>query len=342
MNNKTNIIVTLLFAASCAFVSCDDWTDVESISIKQPGIEEQNPELYTKYLENLRQYKADTEHKKVYAWFDNSEKKSVSRAQHLVDLPDSLDVVSLLCPDNLSDWEIRKMSEIQMEKGTKVIYDISFDSIKVASNRKQGDVLSVEPVSERFEDFLMDSLLNALKIVPKYNYDGICVSYTGRKSTHMTEEERDEYIMNESMFTGIIKDWHIRNSGKLVSFKGRPQNLYFKTFLKECGMIWVLGTQVTNKDMLTYEYSLATAEGVDDSPVGMVVTMPSLDTSDKITGYLGSVLAADIVAEWAISLQGGRQVGGVGIYNISNDYFYADKNYKYTKKIISSLNPSVK
>ena len=38
-------------------------------------------------------------------------------------------------------------------------------------------------------------------------------------------------------------------------------------------MIWVLGTQVTNKDMLTYEYSLATAEGVDDSPVGMVVTL---------------------------------------------------------------------
>ena len=67
----------------------------------------------------------------MYAWFDNSEKKSVSRAQHLVDLPDSLDVVSLLCPDNLSDWEIREMSEIQMEKGTKVIYDISFDSIKV-------------------------------------------------------------------------------------------------------------------------------------------------------------------------------------------------------------------
>ena len=60
MNNKTNIIVTLLFAASCAFVSCDDWTDVESISIKQPGIEEQNPELYTKYLENLRQYKDET------------------------------------------------------------------------------------------------------------------------------------------------------------------------------------------------------------------------------------------------------------------------------------------
>uniref|UniRef100_UPI0035662505 glycoside hydrolase family 18 n=1 Tax=Bacteroides finegoldii TaxID=338188 RepID=UPI0035662505 len=296
----------------------------------------------TKYLENLRQYKTDAEHEKVYAWFDNSGKNPVSRAQHLVDLPDSLDVVSLLCPDNLLDWEIREMAEIRMKKDTKVIYDISFDSIKVAYNRQQGSLLNVEPVSERFEDFLMDSLLNALKIMQKYNYDGICVSYTGRKSTHMTEEERNEYIMNESLFTGIIKDWHIRNSGKLLSFKGKPQNLYFKTFLKECDIIWVLGTQVTNKDMLTYEYSLATAEGVDDIPVGMIVSMPSLDTSDKITGYLGSVLAVDVVAEWAILPQGGKQVGGVGIHNVSNDYFYADKNYKYTKKIISSLNPSVK
>ena len=67
-----------------------------------------------------------------------------------------------------------------------------------------------------------------------------------------------------------------------------------------------------------------------------------LPTSDKITGYLGSVLAVDVVAEWAILPQGGKQVGGVGIHNVSNDYFYADKNYKYTKKIISSLNPSVK
>ena len=105
MNNKTNIIVTLLFAASCAFVSCDDWTDVESISIKQPGIEEQNPELYTKYLENLRQYKADTEHKKVYAWFDNSEKNPASRAQHITSLPDSIDIVGLMCPSELATFE---------------------------------------------------------------------------------------------------------------------------------------------------------------------------------------------------------------------------------------------
>ena len=91
-----------------------------------------------------------------------------------------------------------------------------------------------------------------------------------------------------------------------------------------------MGTQVTNKDMLTYEYSLATAEGIDDHPVGIIVSTTSLDTSDKLTGYLGNAFAIDVVAEWALFPQGGRQVGGVGIYNISNDYFHADKNYKYT------------
>lgn len=75
-------------------------------------------------MENLRQYKADTEHKKVYAWFDNSEKNPASRAQHITSLPDSIDAVTLECPDNLADWERNEMSEIQTKKGTKVIYDI--------------------------------------------------------------------------------------------------------------------------------------------------------------------------------------------------------------------------
>ena len=113
MKNKSKIVAALLFATNLAFVSCDDWTDVESIDIKQPNIEEQNPELYTKYLENLRQYK-ESEHKQVYAWFNNSEKSPFSLAHHLKSPPDSIDAVSLNYPDNLSDWEIKEISDIQL------------------------------------------------------------------------------------------------------------------------------------------------------------------------------------------------------------------------------------
>ena len=83
----------------------------------------------TKYLENLRQYKADTEHKKVYAWFDNSEKNPASRAQHITSLPDSIDIVGLMCPSELATFEKEEIVTLR-QKGTKVVYAISYDEIK--------------------------------------------------------------------------------------------------------------------------------------------------------------------------------------------------------------------
>ena len=38
-----------------ALSACSDWTDSESIKLKEPGIDEQSPELYAKYsLPSLR------------------------------------------------------------------------------------------------------------------------------------------------------------------------------------------------------------------------------------------------------------------------------------------------
>ena len=65
-----------------ALSACSDWTDSESIKLKEPGIDEQSPELYAKYLKNLREYK-NSDHKIVYGWFDNSEKVPFSRGQHM-------------------------------------------------------------------------------------------------------------------------------------------------------------------------------------------------------------------------------------------------------------------
>ena len=128
MKNKFKIATLLFFTTSFTLGACSDWTDIEGIDIKQPNIQEQNPELYTKYLENLRQYKADTEHKKVYAWFDNSEKHPSSYAQHITSLPDSIDIVGLMYPSELAAFEKEEIMTLQ-QKGTKVVYAISYDEI---------------------------------------------------------------------------------------------------------------------------------------------------------------------------------------------------------------------
>lgn len=51
---KRNSIFKTLFSAMTlvAVTSCSDWTDMENIKIYEPTIEDQNPKLYTKYLEN--------------------------------------------------------------------------------------------------------------------------------------------------------------------------------------------------------------------------------------------------------------------------------------------------
>ena len=50
MKNKSNIITALLLTVGLTFTSCNDWTEMESIDIKKATIEEQNPELYARYL----------------------------------------------------------------------------------------------------------------------------------------------------------------------------------------------------------------------------------------------------------------------------------------------------
>ena len=46
MKNKFKIATLLFFATSFTLGACSDWTDIEGIDIKQPNIQEQNPELY--------------------------------------------------------------------------------------------------------------------------------------------------------------------------------------------------------------------------------------------------------------------------------------------------------
>ena len=343
MKKKSKIVIALLFATNWAFISCSDWTDIESVDIKQPNIEEQNPELYTKYLENLRQYKS-SEHKQVYAWFDNSEKKPYSRAQHLVNLPDSIDAVTLMYPDNLAEWEQKEIIEIRERKGIKTYVPIDFDEIKAIYNARLEISTEEEPIAKDFQTYLVDTLNYSLNLVRKYNYDGICIGYNGKAILNMLEEEKPEYIANEKLFIGIINDWKLRNTSKTLAYSGKPQNLMDKSLLEDCSLILLSeGLDATNKDLYTYYLSLAAVEGVPTERLAMMCSTTSMDTDDTKTGYLGNgERCIPAVAEWAAIDHGGISVAGIGIKNISTDYYIPAMSYQYTRNAISIINPSIK
>ena len=115
------------------FASCDDWTEVESLTVNQPNIAEQEPALYEKYLESIRNYR-HVSHKVVIAQFDNLDNQG-GRRYHLTNLPDSIDIISLKQPEVLPDWMQKEMMTCRDRKGMKFVYEIdllpSHKSIKI-------------------------------------------------------------------------------------------------------------------------------------------------------------------------------------------------------------------
>jgi len=235
------------------------------------------------------------------------------------------------------------MNEIREQKGTKVIYSIDFERIKATYKAKLELASEEEPVSVEFADFCVNSLEYELSLTKKYGYDGICIGYAGKSMLHMEVKEKKEYIENEKIFIGIMQDWCRRNADKYIIFEGNPQNVMDKSLFDYCRLILVSGKTATSEDKLTYQLSLAAVEGVPQDRLGTIISAASLNDPNKITGYFANGdLAMKGLANWAQSPHLGIDVAGVGIYNVSTDYYYTSGAYSCTRNVISSINPPLK
>ena len=123
----SGLCVAICMTMSLSFCSCEDWTDVESLDIHTPSLEEQNPQLYADYLKDLNIYKA-SEHKLTIVSVENVADPS-KQAERLSALPDSIDYISLNNPDKLSGNMLDEI-RIVREKGTKVVYSIDFSKFE--------------------------------------------------------------------------------------------------------------------------------------------------------------------------------------------------------------------
>lgn len=337
--------------AAFAMSSCNDWTDIESLDIQQPDIADQNPELYAQYLENLRNFK-NSDHKATYVWFDNSEKVPFNRAQHITTIPDSVDVVAMMYPNNLAPFEQEEMETVRNEKGTKFIFTMNFDAIKLIYDTRVADMENnsngeegEEPAPEMptFIEFLVDSVAQTLPLVKKYNYDGISIGYKGKSILHMTDEEKALHTTYENAFIGIAKDWQERNPDKMIVLEGYPQNIIDKSVLPAYKHFIIPCTDAANSSKLTYNMISANVEGVPSDRFIPVVETTSLDAADLKTGYWADGVTHAIAgtATWAAAAHD-YTVAGMGIYNVSNDYYNAAYVYQYTRNAISTINPSPK
>lgn len=169
---KRNSIFKTLFSAMTlvAVASCSDWTDVESIKLNTPTIEEQNPELYAQYVKSLNEFKT-SEHQVVITSIDNVSTIPTSRSQHLTDMPDSIDYICLNNIMEVSEVNASEMEEVR-RLGTKVLGLVDFDKIESAwkkSLMRKLPMYKLFPMKQRMREkknllIMQHALLNTVRM----------------------------------------------------------------------------------------------------------------------------------------------------------------------------------
>ncbi|MCC8034909.1 MAG: glycoside hydrolase family 18 [Rikenellaceae bacterium] len=345
---KNRLLVAVLAVASAlGFNSCSDWNEEESLDIKTPSLEDQNPKLYAQYLENLRRYKARP-HKVVFASLDNYTTYASQKSQQLKSLPDSIDYISLMNPDARSPLLDKDIEEVR-GKGTKVVYDIDFsvfdtDWALIVKEDEEGVLTeedALEYIGQRTDDMLA--------LCDRYGYDGVTFTYAGRSHVSLTEAEKAVYSGRQKAFFDRIAAWRASHPGKALSYIGNAQYLFDenKAILGECDYIILPSQMEKNGTDITIRAMLAVLSGdvpSDRFVAAVQTTRP--DDADGIYGYFGTVddsgnSLRSIIggAQWAVEPSDFTRAG-LYIYNAHYDYYDNDPVYHNIRRAVEIMNPS--
>jgi hypothetical protein len=343
---KYIIFLAVLPLMAITMVSCD--TDVESVDINEPGVENQNPALYAQYLTNVRAFKAK-KHKVTLGWYDNSAKTYSNGSQHINALPDSLDYVVMMYPDSLSELDLQEIKEIKEQKSTKTLYSIDFSEIEAAYEKAAAQLILDQTDGKRkdekmpvFDDFVKDSVKIALSFCDKYNYDGVIFAFESMYKGHLNNAAKAEVASKEDSFVHLAIDWHLSHPEKELMYEGTPENISDFVILDDAKYIILPCRSIVSKENLYYFYQTQCVGNVPADKFIVLCETISYDKNDAKTGYfLDGSLAVVSTAEAIASSNFNVSAQGLGVYNIQRDFFNTSYRYLNVRKAISLINPTV-
>lgn len=295
------IISLLAVLFGTALVSCSDWTDTEAVKTSVSKPWEQDPALWEEYTAALRAYK-QSEHFIVYARLFNSPDKAFSEQDYMRCLPDSLDIVALENAANFSAFD-REDMVFMRQKGTKVLYRVDCAALGTEADETELDAL----------------LDKAVATVRTEGLDGF--SFTA------------DPLAAEATAKAVAKLSGAKAEGQLLVFEGNPLSL-------------------SADDRALADYIILDTELVEHVQEVRLMAL-------NATGFAGVepsrlLLAAEIGAplfdedrtEFSAIEEMPRRViefgplGGLGVYDISDDYYNSDMNFRMIRRAIQTLNPA--
>lgn len=341
------MMVLVCMTVAFTFASCDDWTEMESLTVNQPNIAEQEPALYEKYLESIRNYR-HLEHKVVIAQFDNQDNEG-GRRYHLTNLPDSIDFISLKQPEVLPDWMQKEMVTCRERKGMKFVYEIDFAALSQEYKDLEGASEAEQPT---FADYATGYVNKRLELCGEKGYDGVIVRYVGLYTGYMTEDEKADYIARQSAFLDIFDSWYKKHTDKLLIFRGTPHFVEDK-YLAEGALLSASKYIITETSAATaatdVDYLMANVmdkSGIPSDRFIVTASTYSLDAKDVTTGHFwdvkgNAISAVNGCAQWVVLFNGNYKKAGLYILEAQNDYYHSEKVYPNIREAISIMNPPV-
>ena len=353
---KYNISAMMLFASALAVTSCDDWTEVESLEIHTPSIEDNNPGLYDDYLNNLNRYKKE-DHKITIVSFENIAGAPTKKSEHLTALPDSVDIVCLNNPDKVSVEMEKEIQDIHA-KGIRSVYMIDYAVFEDAWL----DMIKANPALTE-EDALttLGQYVEAkLALCDQHGFDGVIADYFGRALVSMQEKDLTVYSNRQKTFFNKILEWKEAHQNKSIIFSGNVQFLVSDMIhaLNDFEYIILKTKESTNGNDYTLKAytalqageDLAKKEGLETNPVPndrfiVTVELPQAGDKDKVKGYWtttdqsgNKIMAAEGAAVWMGAHSTDFTRKGMLLMNVHNDYY--NNTYEYVREVISIMNPN--
>lgn len=350
--NRGSALLSL--AALLALGGCSEWTDTESVTIKEPQVEKSEA-----YKQAIRDYKA-SEHKVLIGWFDNVALPG-DRSQHLTVLPDSIDIVVLQHPEAITEATADEASEIRRELGTRTVYSIGFAELEAAfeaqrqaapaageedgegSGQEGGEEQPEEPAVDAFTLFCNEYMTRAFAFCDRWELDGVNIVYDGRSTTQMPDAERETCLARQQAFLGAVAAWHDANPGRIMIFEGTPQYLGDASLLTEFRYIVLkMFTQTTVAD-LDRALAVALTDNVPSDRIVIGVESWPLDASDTKTGRFQTEegkegRAVVEVARWMNVFDANCTKAGLAVNHLQYDYFNPYRIYQYTREAIGLMN----
>ena len=347
---KSIFKINILLVSIALLAGCSEWTTPESIEIEKNSIEQTNPELYAKYCDALKEYKA-SEHKIAYTTFLNSPEIAANGSEKISMIPDSVDFVQLMNLE-VSESHLEEIAAVREKKGTRFVFRFSVEEcmtaydayVEQAYAEAEGEEggEATEPEITPFEDFYTTEFQKVAVKVTEYGLDGFTFAFTGKNIDGMTEEQKAAYTAEEAAAVAPLKTWISANSSKVLFLEGNPQYI-LSTDVINAASYYILPTRNTRSvgELGLFGINAYTSGKLpENAKILYAVETPSFIEEEYLVGQFVLGEQIPLAADW-MAKDASFEKSGLAIWNVQRDYFNTGGMvYPNVRKAIKTMNPN--